>query len=77
MIRQYKCQIIGMVENMVHPMPATLDRFHDLLDVPLLIQIPFDVELARCCNTGMIESYRAEVINRLTTNTQRILNSTK
>jgi len=77
MIRQYKGQIIGAVENMVHPTPSTLDRENNLPDVPLLVRFPFDIELARCCDTGMIEAYRTEIVGQLTTNIRTLLDDLK
>ncbi len=71
MIRQGKGQIIGTIKNMVHPLPATFEN--NLPDVPLLAHMPFDPELARCCDTGSIENYHAEVIDKLICDVQAIL----
>jgi Mrp family chromosome partitioning ATPase len=75
MIRQYKGQIIGAVENMIHPMLTTPGRKNNLPDVPLLVQFPFDVELAKCCDMGMIEVYRTDFVGQLTINLQAILDN--
>jgi Mrp family chromosome partitioning ATPase len=72
MVRQDKDQIIGTIENMVHPLPATSKN--NPPDVPLLAHMPFDPELTRCCDTGRIETYRAEVIDRFIHDVQAMLN---
>jgi Mrp family chromosome partitioning ATPase len=77
MIRQYGSQIIGTVENMVHPMTSTPDHENNLPAVPLLAQIPFDATLAKCCDTGTIESYRPNFMYQFISNMQAILNNIK
>jgi Mrp family chromosome partitioning ATPase len=77
MIRHYKGQIIGAVENMVHPLSYAPGYENNLPDVPLLIQFPFDAELARCCDTGLIEAYHTEAVDRLLAGVQARLNNMK
>jgi Mrp family chromosome partitioning ATPase len=77
MIRQYGGQIIGAVENMVHPMPSTLDHENHLPAVPLLAQIPFDAALTRCCDTSTIETYCPDFMHQLISNMQATLNNIK
>jgi Mrp family chromosome partitioning ATPase len=75
MIRQYEGQIIGAVANITYPIPFTPGHENNLPDVPLLAQIPFDVKLAKCCDEGMVEAYRSEVIDKLAANVQAILHN--
>jgi Mrp family chromosome partitioning ATPase len=77
MIRQYEGRIIGAVKNMVHPMPSTPDHENKLPDVPLLAQIPFDAILAKCCNTGTIETYHPDFMHQLISNMQATLKNIK
>jgi hypothetical protein len=58
---------------MVHPISFTPDHDHELPDVPLLTKFPFDAELTRCCDAGMIEAYHPEAVDRLLANVQTML----
>lgn len=76
MIQQVKKHIIGVVENMAYFTaphgeyyelfgPSSAGHLTTMTHAPLLAQIPFDPELAARCDTGQIEGYKAEVMNRL------------
>jgi Mrp family chromosome partitioning ATPase len=72
MARQMKAPILGLVENMSYlHCPRCNERIEVFgpsqaanaalaMGVPLLGQLPLDPELARRCDSGQIEAYRAE-----------------
>jgi Mrp family chromosome partitioning ATPase len=77
MARQMGKPILGVVENMSYLYIPEIDKKIELFGksramemaqaagAPLLGQLPIDLELAKLCDDGAIESYNAEIITNL------------
>lgn len=77
MAKVMKKPIVGVVENMSYLYLPEIDKkmnvfgeskgqtMADLTGTPLLAQIPIDPELARLCDHGEIEQYRAAFVDTL------------
>lgn len=77
MARSMNKPILGVVENMAYLYVAEIDKKIEIFGrsrgqemaestgAPLLGQLPIDPELARLCDQGKIEDYKAEVVSSL------------
>ncbi len=77
MAKTMKKPIIGVVENMSYLYvpeinkkielfgPSKGDEMAKAAEAPLLARLPIDPELARLCDSGEIESYNSEILEKL------------